>query len=41
MTKDYGINVYNMFYSRGVVFSLLSCRTHPFFPQPFPDDPIR
>jgi len=41
MTKDYGIKVYNMFYSPGVVFSLLSCRTHPFFPQPFPDDPIR
>jgi hypothetical protein len=38
MTKDYGIKVYNMFYSPGVVFSLLSCRTHPFFLHPFPDD---
>jgi hypothetical protein len=27
-----------MFYFPGVVFSLLSCRTHPFFLHPFPDD---
>jgi hypothetical protein len=38
MTKYYGIKVYNMFYIFGIVFFLLSCRTHPFFPQPFSDD---
>jgi hypothetical protein len=38
MIKDYDIKVYNMFYSPGVVFSLLSCQTHPFFLHPFPDD---
>jgi hypothetical protein len=35
------IRFYSMFYFPGVVISLLSCRTHPFFPQPFSDEPVR